>query len=198
MLKSNHTKKEKTNMKKKERIIFETYRFNTLSREEQVQEYLQVINDPIYGLAEVKTAEEVTDEDLYDFFADEQQITYDAERENLDVTIDTDILAIADLGLWNGRRRGYRELGKNLNSIFSVWDSCEDIKLYVEGSEVKGEGIHHDGRNCTIFRAWKKNVSDEKKEKVLNAIYNNSLDADDLIKKATRSIAKDIKSIYGW
>lgn len=185
-------------MKKKERIIFQTMGFNTMSREEQVEEYLQVMSDRVYAVEELKKAEEVTDADLVNFQNDEQEMWFDSEKENLDLNIATDILAVASLGLWNGRRRGYRTLGNNLAEVFRVWNSCEDIKLYVEDRDVKGIGRHHDGTNYVTFRAWKKNISEAKKEELLKELYYGEDNADVLIKKYTRSIAKDVASIYGW
>lgn len=187
-------------MKKKERIIYSTpyYSYANVSREEQVKEYLEVKNDSACSVDEEMTADQVTDAMLIDFHNDENYMNVDAEHENLDVNIATDILAVASLGRWDGRRMAYRTLHHNLQEIFKVWDSCEEIKLYSDGKDIKGEGIHHDGTNYVTFRAWKKNISDEKKELVLSAIYQNKDNADELVKKYTRSIAKDVQSIYGW
>lgn len=184
----------------KDRIIYQTlaFTYENVSREDQVKEYLAVMEDRVYSVDEVKKAEEVTDEDLQNFQYEESIMNSDDERQNLNMAIETDILAVASLGLWNGRRMGYKMLGKNLNNIFNVWDSCEEIKLYSDGKDVKGIGHHHDGTNYVTFRAWKKNVSEAKKEEVLKSLYNNQSQAEALVKKYTRSIHKDIKSIYGW
>ena len=141
--------------------------------------------------------EEISDDRVYDFINDTVSMWYEDEKVNLNKEIDTDILAVANMGLWNGRRTGYKELSNNLKDIFSVWESCDGLKLYVEKGNVKGTGYHHDGTNYVTFRKWKDNISDDAKDKVLSALYMGN-DATNLLKRYTRSIVKDVAKIYGW
>ena len=48
-------------------------------------------------------------EQLYDRMVETNEIYFEDERENLNCHVDGDILAIADLGYWNGRNHGYKE-----------------------------------------------------------------------------------------
>lgn len=166
--------------------------------EEARQDYKEYLGDnSLYSDDEIE--ENINDDNkVYEYINETISIWYDDEKANLDKELDTEIIALADIGRWNGRVKGYKELGYNLNSIFSVWDSCDAIKLFAEKGSIKGIGYHHDGRNYVTFRKWINNISDNMKEKVINAIYNQDSDSDKLIKRYTRSIYKDVANIYGW
>ena len=80
-------------------------------------------------------------EELYPDYSDEDRISlmYDInneyledERVNLDIQLDRPILVIADLGLWNGRFSGYKEIGSGRISdcLYSNTDYCT---WYVDG-----------------------------------------------------------------
>ena len=123
---------------------------------------------------------------------------FEDEESNLNVKIDTDILAIADLGLWNGRKHGYKVIGNNLSSILRVWDSCDTIEIGVDKGNVVGTGYHHDGTNYITFRKFKEGITEKARDKVIEAIYNNSDNEESLIKRNTRSLAPEVNAIYGW
>ena len=58
-------------------------------------------------------------EEIYDEYecrgiiVDRNEDWLDDERINLDEEVDGRIIIIADLGLWNGRKQGYKILGTN-------------------------------------------------------------------------------------
>jgi hypothetical protein len=135
---------------------------------------------------------------IYDSTEEDSDIFLDDERTNLDVKLSTKIIAIADLGLWNGRRLGYKILSNNLNSIFNCYDSCENIKLFADRYNVQGIGYHHDGTNYITYRRLKDDLTENQTEILIDAIYKNSVNADKFIKKYTVSIRKDVANIYGW
>lgn len=143
---------------------------------------------------------EPSDDTIYQFINDSVNIWFDDEKANLDVMTSNgeNILAVASIGRWDGRKSGYKELGNKLNDIFSVWESCDDIKIYVENGNVKGKGYHHDGINYVTFRKWASNVSDAIKEKTLNALYMGSDKASYFVKKYTKSLSQDVAKVYGW
>lgn len=63
---------------------------------------------------------DLTDDKKWDIVYDEIDMRREDERLNLSCLLDGKIMCIADLGLWNGRRSGYKYLTENLNSIFDV------------------------------------------------------------------------------
>ena len=142
--------------------------------------------------------ENLTDNEIEEGENFDDKMWFDDEKTNLNVELDEDIIAIAEMGLWNGKRMGYKIMGSNLKNILSAFSSCDYIKFNSSGRDIVGMGIHHDGTNTCVFRKWKKGLSDSAKEKTINAIYQNDSNVQELIKKNTRSIYKDVQKIYGW
>lgn len=174
----------------KEHIIYQTMGFDDRTSEELEREYREAMY--------IDSEETVKDTDVYEFHAQNASEWFSDEQCNLDVSVGENILVIGYVGLWNGTFKGYKELSYKLNNIFNVWDSCDEIKLYCDRYDVRGIGIHHDGRNTALFRKWKDNVSDENKDRTMNAIYYNKDDADALVKRYTKSIRPDVQKVYGW
>ena len=145
---------------------------------------------------------DITEDDIYNYINDSSQIWFDDEKINLDVDTDNgeNIIAIADMGLWNGRRIGYKDLSTNTKDILAVRSICDYITIYYDTTDrqVKGKGVHHDGTNYVTFRKWKSNLSDNQKDKLYNAMYNGDSDYEKLLKRYTTSISKEVKKIYGW
>lgn len=57
---------------------------------------------------------DVTNEEEKYYIIKELNYQYlDDERACLDILLDNDIIILADIGLWDGRRRGYKELHSN-------------------------------------------------------------------------------------
>ena len=56
------------------------------------------------------------------------------ERMNLDIELEENIVILADLGLWFGRRDAYKEIGNNISEVLSTNDDY--ITWYVDGNEV--------------------------------------------------------------
>ena len=117
----------------------------------------------------------------------------DDERTNLNKNLGRKILAIADLGLWSGRKSGYKLLGTNLNEILDFFD-CDDIKVYDNETDVCSTATHHDGTNYITFRLVKDDVDiDELTAK----IYAGTHTQED-IEKYTDSLSPFVQEIYGW
>ena len=84
-----------------------------------------------------RPAEEITQEMLWEERSYLADMDYQCEQDNLDLTINNQILCIADLGLWNGRTSGYKALSNNLNSILSA--SVGDyFHIYYDGYKIEG------------------------------------------------------------
>lgn len=107
-----------------------------------------------------------------------------------------EIVVIADLGLWNGRVGGVKETGKyNLNVVLDYHGDVDDIEVYVENGEIRGNGYHHDGTNHYIFRE----VTDrEKWEKLSEKIAAGEKYTEKELNSATKSLAGRACKIYGW
>lgn len=115
---------------------------------------------------------------------------YFDERANLNKELGSPIIMIADVGLWTGRREGYKILNStNLNACLT--GSCGDfVTWYVEGDEVKCEDIHHDGTNYYTYRVLK-NISPREFEELAFENFRKALEK-------TEPLGHYVCEIYGW
>jgi hypothetical protein len=133
------------------------------------------------------------DDDLFDWMITTNYNYLDDELINLDKKLDGQILAIADVGHWNGRATGYKLLDNNLKNILYVYDDYTEF--YGDGREIRATGYHHDGTNYYLFRQFR---AGRDPEKLLDDIYNGREISPQKLNYYTRSIYKDIANIYGW
>lgn len=133
------------------------------------------------------------DYDIYNWMEDTNALYLDDERVNLNKRINGDIIAIADVGRWNGRFSGYIILDNNINSIFNIQDDLTEF--YGDGRDIRATGVHHDGRNYYLFRAARPGRDIDK---LLTAIYNGEYISPQKLNYYTRSIYDDVAAVYGW
>ena len=185
-------------MKKKERIIYQSNYFSDQTEAEARKDFKSYLME--YQDMDEAEAERMSknDDDFYGWQNEQESNWFEDEEANLNVELDTRILAIADVGLWNGRVMGYKELTGNLSSILRSMNNVDYLKVYFADREVRAIGIHHDGTHYVTFRAWKDSTTDAQRERVTQAIYNQKENAMALVKRYTRSLIKDVRSIYGW
>ena len=119
------------------------------------------------------------------------------ERTNLNVQLSAPILVIGDLGLWYGRRMGYKEIasGKICDCLYSNTDYST---WYVDRlGDLRCDAIHHDGTNHYLYRTYKPGVRqfqiDNLKEKLY---YGTATRAD--ITRITRRLGDEIAKVYGF
>lgn len=138
-----------------------------------------------------------TEEEYYYLMHELNDGYLDDERMNLDKQLSTPILVCADLGLWNGRKSGYRMIGSG--NIRDCLDSgFEDVEWYVDKQgDLRSTAIHHDGRNHYLYRAVKERVPDWKVERLQNKLYEGTASYAD-IAKVTRRLGDEIAAVYGF
>ena len=117
-------------------------------------------------------------------------------RSGLDIVLPEPILVIANLGLWNGRHSGYREiLSRNLRDCF--YTDADLTEWYLDRlGDLRADGIHHDGRNYYLYRIYLENVSDAARESLKDKIWNNTFTRTD-ITRATRRLGDVISERLG-
>lgn len=137
------------------------------------------------------------EEDLYRLASEYNDEYLQDEIANLDLDVGSDIIMIADLGLWNGRHTGYKLLKTSrLNSVFGT--ALDRPTWYVdELGDLCCDDSHHDGTNHYLYRAWKPETSETKKENFLEKVYTGKVTRKD-ITRATKSIGGCVKAVYGW
>ena len=133
----------------------------------------------------VDTMYEINNDDLYN------------ERCNLNIKLNRDILVIADLGLWMGRRVGYKELPSN-NIRDCLYDEGDYITWYVDGlGDLCCDSTHHDGTNHLMYRTYKDSATDEQIENLKWKLYCGKATRKD-ITRITKRLGDEIAAVYGW
>ena len=138
--------------------------------------------------------EVITDTDIYDFMHETNADYLDDERMNLNVETEGRILIIANLGLWHGRKPGYRILSnRNVNAIlFYNYDYAE---FYGEGKDIRGIEDHHDGTNTYLYREIRE---DRNIDNLLEAIYSGEEISRQKLNYYTKSLYPYVAKVYGW
>lgn len=138
-----------------------------------------------------------TEEEYYGLMHELNNGYLDDERMNLDRQLSTPILVCADLGLWNGRKSGYRMIGSG--NIKDCLDSgFANAEWYVDRQgDLRSTAVHHDGRNHYLYRAVRERVPDWKVERLQNRLYEGTASYAD-IAKVTRRLGDEIAAVYGF
>ena len=119
------------------------------------------------------------------------------ERVNLNIPLSCPILVIADLGRWNGRFSGYKEI-KSGNIRDCLYADTDYATWYVDkNGDFRCTAIHHDGTNYYLYRTYKDGVSEEQIENLKLKIYNGQATRKD-ITRITRRLGDEIGKVYGW
>ena len=132
--------------------------------------------------------------DVTDTIYEDIDMWFEDEQSNLYRILDGRILAIANMGLWNGRRSGYKILGNNLNEVLTCSIGCDDKEIYCDQYNVCALGYHHDGYNTVEFRELRENTN---YDELLNKLYDNQPVTRAEIRKYTKSLLPYVKQVYG-
>jgi hypothetical protein len=119
------------------------------------------------------------------------------ERVNLNIQLSQPILVIADLGLWNGRRMGYKEIPSgNIRDCLS--GGYDYTTWYVDKKgDFRCDDIHHDGTNHYLYRVYKDGVSEYQKDRLKEKLYEGTATRAD-VTRITRRLGDEIGKVYGW
>lgn len=131
-----------------------------------------------------------------------KHLLFDTREEILDMDFDDvhgflkwhnvgDILVIGELGLWNGRTRGYKIVPAE--EAFSWSDG--DLVVYSDGKDIRGINYHHDGTNYYLYREIRWGVDIEKLE---NAILRGEKISRQRLSYYTKSLHDLYAKEYGW
>ena len=168
----------------KKRIIWDNRNLNVDNWRDAYDEFIE-----INGLCDQPKDEEA----LYEWMIETNDMYLDDERANLNEKADGRILVIADLGLWYGRKQGYKILGRNISEI--LHDDCDYIEWYGDGYNIKATASHHDGVNYYEYRVIRE---DRNIQNLLDAIYNGETITRTKLNYYTKSLYPYVAKIYGW
>ena len=141
---------------------------------------------------EEEDGETIDDDKLYELANELNGFYFDDEITNLNIELPGTILAIADMGLWNGRFSGYKGIGSNLRGIF--YNNYDDMEFYCDAYNLKSTGWHHDGTNYIEYRLIPDGVD---ADKLKQAIYDGT-HTREMIRRYTRSLRPYVAKVYGW
>ena len=136
----------------------------------------------------------VLENDMYEL----NDMYLDDERSNLNITPTRGrIIAIADLGLWNGRKMGYKLLGHDIGDCLENFSQAEELEFYCDRYNLRSNQFHHDGMNHILFRELRPQISSDQADNFIWKVYNGKATDRD-IRRYTRSLRPYIKVVYGW
>lgn len=130
--------------------------------------------------------------------AEELNYTYlEDERLNLNKPAGGQIICIADIGLWNGRRKGYKLIGDDIDQIlYPRMDCISSNTWYDNGKDICHDEHHHDGSNHYIYRIMKGDTYEKQCENA-DKLYSKPL-TNQRIGIYTKSLRPLVAEIYGW
>ncbi|MCK9544851.1 MAG: hypothetical protein M0R03_22790 [Novosphingobium sp.] len=172
-------------MSKKEFTIYESH--PDFDYEEMRKEYREFYQDLIFQDSEI------SDDDILEYVSYTSELDYEDEVDNLTVTLDGKILAIADLGLWNGRVNGYDILSNNLSDILTR-HNADRFMLYSDGRDILKTATHHDGTNYIVYREIK---NMDNIENLISKIYDNKEITRSTLNYYTKSLLPAVRAVYG-
>lgn len=142
---------------------------------------------------------ELTEEQRMELMYEINDSYLEDERVNLDIQLPRPILIIADMGLWYGRRMGYREIesGNIRDCLFSDRDT-DYATWYVDKlGDLRCEAIHHDGTNHLLYRTYKTDARASQIDLLREKLCRGTATRAD-ITRVTRRLGDEIGQVYGW
>ena len=123
----------------------------------------------------------------------------DDERDNLNIQLRDTILVVGDLGLWHGRRMGYKEITSgNIRDCLYTERDIDYATWYVDKlGDLRCNAVHHDGTNHYLYRVYKDGVTDAQKDYLKDKLYRGVATRAD-ITRITRRLGDDISKVYGF
>lgn len=177
----------------KEYTIFKSYLYLTIDEENDWRKQIvEMMNEDLD-----EDEDKITDEDDYavtERLYDDISMNYDDEKLNLSKKLPNNIIAIADMGFWDGRRTGGKILRNNLNEVL-YYGSCDDLHVYVDRYDVHAKMAHHDGTHFVTYRMVKEGI--DAGELLDKLVYGDGLSKQE-ITRYTKSLRPYIKLCYGW
>ena len=121
----------------------------------------------------------------------------DDERVNLNIQLSQPILVIGDLGLWYGRRSGYKEIESG-NIRDCLYADTDYSTWYVDRlGDLRCDAIHHDGTDHYLYRAYKDGVRESQIDLLMDKLYRGIATRAD-VTRITRRLGDDIARVYGF
>lgn len=143
-------------------------------------------------LIEDRGIENPTDDEIYDEINEHNSIALEDERSEFafrDKNIEGTVIAIANVGRWNGRKAGIKIL-QGFEEIIDFMSRYDSFKIYIDRYNIKAIGHHHDGTDYVTFKEMRPKYFRDDIEDIFFSYEN---DVDRFVKNCTRSLRKYTK-----
>lgn len=140
---------------------------------------------------------DLDEDERIDLMYELNNVYLDDARMNLDIPVSEEIIVLGNLGLWNGRKSGYKEI--HGHSIKDCLHTDTDYATWYldDRGDLCCEAIHHDGTNHYLYRVFKPDVSGTRKENFLEKVLRGTVTRAD-ITRTTQRLGDKIAEVYGW
>ncbi len=140
---------------------------------------------------------DASESELWQLMYEQNDSYLDDERVNLNIQMAGSILVIGDLGRWNGRFSGYKEISSG-NIRDCLYSDTDYSTWYVDRlGDLRCDAVHHDGTDHYLYRAYKPGVTEAQIDRLKERIYDGVATRAD-ITRITRRLGDDIGKVYGW
>ena len=138
------------------------------------------------------------EDDRYSMAVEMNNGYFEDEKANLDLMLPENIVIFGDLGLWHGRRSGYKEIGNNLAGCLQFEKDCDYASWKVDKkSELVSRQSHHDGTNFFTYRRWRDGITEEQKDDFY-CKFTSGKASSRCIGWYTKPLGKEVRKIYGF
>lgn len=139
--------------------------------------------------------EVLTDYEFFDRVSELNDTYLDDERANLNKEVGT-IICVGDIGLWYGRRTGFKIVGNNISDCLHSENPSNHWYVDTKG-DLRCRSAHHDGVNWYTYRVIKDNLTERQVDFFLKKLEYGEL-TDNHISRYTRALGPDIAAVYGF
>ena len=138
-----------------------------------------------------------SEEKKYQLMSDLNADYLEDERREMDIQVGSPIIVIADIGRWNGRHTGYREIESGCLKD-CLYTELDGVTWYVDDrGDFRMDGYHHDGHNYYLYRRYRDDATPESIEEFRSKILNHTLSEED-IDRVTVRLGDDLAKIYSF
>ena len=142
---------------------------------------------------------DLSDTEVTDYAHADLAQDFDDLRSEFDKPVAHGIIAIADIGRWNGRFPGYQDIPSgNLKDCFATGRDIYSAEWYVDqNGDLRSEQRHHDGRHFVLYRGIRGENSEADVEDFKYKILSGTVTTED-IDRYTERLGEEIAKVYGW
>jgi hypothetical protein len=143
-------------------------------------------------LIEDQGIEDPTDDEIYNEIDECNRIAFKDDRFEFATRnkhIEGTVIAVANVGLWNGRKDGIKVL-QGFEDVMDFMTRYDEFKIYIDRYNIKGIGHHHDGTDYLTFREVHPRYF---RDDIEDIFLSYDGDVDRFVKNCTRSLRKYTK-----